>query len=160
MLLEIDLILKLVKVITERRNFVRINRQCRVVLWPRVRLKNERRRDRFTFSATTLSVMTFRIMTFSKTINKSRHSIMTLLFCYAECPVFWMSFLLSVANKPYILSVIMLNVILLSVVAPHIFIYFWCYPLKDERDPWLAFTMTKLLSAITNWYFQIFHQVE
>jgi len=150
MLLEIDLILKLVKVITERRNFVRINRQCRVVLWPRVRLKNERRRDRFTFSATTLSVMTFRIMTFSITINKSRHGIMTLLFCYAECPVSWMSF---------ILSVIMLNVILLSFVAPHISIYFWCYTLKDERYPWLALTMAKLLS-ITNWYFHIFNQVE
>jgi hypothetical protein len=38
--------------------------------------------------------------------------------CYAECHLFCVSLLLSVTLKPFMLSVIMMNVVMLSVVAP------------------------------------------
>jgi hypothetical protein len=40
------------------------------------------------------------------------------MYCYAECHLCLVTFMLSVANKPIMRSVIMLNVFTLSVVAP------------------------------------------
>ncbi len=56
-----------------------------------------------TFSITTLSIMTFSMI--------AEH-------CYAVYQLCWLSLLLSVTNKPFMLFVIMLNVVMLSVVAP------------------------------------------
>ncbi len=39
-------------------------------------------------------------------------------FCYTECHLCWLYFMVSVTNKPFILIVIMLNVVMLSDVAP------------------------------------------
>jgi hypothetical protein len=72
-----------------------------------------------TFSITTLSIMTFNItalskMTFSITLTNrnTQHNdaqYMYIEYCYSECPLWWLSFMLSVTNYPFILSVIMLN---------------------------------------------------
>jgi hypothetical protein len=45
--------------------------------------------------------------------------------CYAECHLYPMSFVLSVSNKPFILSVIKLNVVMLSVVILNVVAHFW-----------------------------------
>ncbi len=34
--------------------------------------------------------------------------------CYAKCHFLWVSFILSVTNKPFMLSVIIMNVVMLS----------------------------------------------
>ncbi len=39
-----------------------------------------------------------------------------LVCCYAKCHFLWVSFILSVTNKPFMLSVIMKNVTMLSVI--------------------------------------------
>jgi len=71
-----------------------------------------------TFSVTTQSIMTFslttlRIVTFSKTINKTEHS------AYGSVVMLGVILsVMSVTNKFPMLRVIMLNVIVLSVVAP------------------------------------------
>jgi hypothetical protein len=39
-----------------------------------------------------------------------------LIVIYAGCHLCWVSFMLSVTNKPFMLSVVMLNVIVLSAV--------------------------------------------
>ncbi len=57
------------------------------------------------FGATTLSITTLSAMTFSIVLNKARKILM-----------------LSVTYKTFILTVIRLNVIMLSVVAPFIFV--------------------------------------
>jgi hypothetical protein len=55
-------------------------------------------------------------MTFSMTINETHH-IQTHLHIIAMLSVVYaVLFMLSVANKPFMLSVIMLNVIMLSVI--------------------------------------------
>jgi hypothetical protein len=63
--------------------------------------------------ATTFSIMTLSITTLSITPL----SIITLstMCCYAESLACSLSFMLSVTNKPFILSVVMLNVFILSV---------------------------------------------
>jgi hypothetical protein len=86
-----------------------------------------------TFSIMTFSIMTFSIMAFSimtfiiMTFSIVTFSIMTLRImtfrimpehCYAECLVCWLSLMLSVTHKPFMLSVIMPNVVVLNVVAP------------------------------------------
>ncbi len=43
--------------------------------------------------------------------------------CYAECHLYLMLFMLSVRNKPFMLSVVMLNVIMLNVVAPQSYLF-------------------------------------
>ena len=43
-------------------------------------------------------------------------------YCYAEC-LGGVSFMLSVANKPIMLSVVMLNAVMLSIVSPKIHMY-------------------------------------
>ncbi len=42
------------------------------------------------------------------------------MYCYAECHLCSVSIMLSVTNKPIMLSVIMLNVVILSVLAPNL----------------------------------------
>jgi hypothetical protein len=67
-------------------------------------------------SITTLIIMTLSIMVFSTmTISIMALSIIALDMkcCYAEC-----YFMLSLSNEPFILSVIMLNVIMVIDVAP------------------------------------------
>ncbi len=49
--------------------------------------------------------------------------------CYAECQLCSVSFMLSVINKPFILTILMLNVIMLSVVMLNVVVPF--EPLKD-----------------------------
>ncbi len=44
--------------------------------------------------------------------------------CNGECRLCSMSFMLSVTRKPFMVSVILLNVIMLNVVAPFIFLHF------------------------------------
>jgi hypothetical protein len=56
-----------------------------------------------------LSIMTSSIMTFRITINELRHTAVLLS---------WVSFMLSVANKHIMLSVVIPSVIMLSVVVP------------------------------------------
>jgi hypothetical protein len=67
-----------------------------------------------TFSIMTLSITTFSIMTlnitFSITKIKQKHSVL----------LFQIVVKLSVTNKPFMLSVIMLNVVMLSVRAPQL----------------------------------------
>ncbi len=60
-----------------------------------------------TFSITTISIITLHIMTFSTTINKTQHSALD-----TEC------FMLSFANKSFMLNNVMLNIIILSVAMP------------------------------------------
>jgi len=67
-----------------------------------------------TFSMMALSIMALSMISFSITINKMQHSAYWQC-CYAE----WrLSFIPSLANKPFMLIVLMLNVVLLSFVAP------------------------------------------
>ncbi len=61
--------------------------------------------------ATTLSLTTHSITSFS-TMKLSMEC------CHAECDLCIVTLKLSVANKPFMLSAIVLNVIMLSVVAP------------------------------------------
>jgi hypothetical protein len=70
--------------------------------------------------ATTLSITTLSIMTIGITIRNGTFSIM-------DHHTFMLSavVMLSVANKPIILSVVMLNVVMLSVMAPSVAIT--CY---------------------------------
>ncbi len=70
-----------------------------------------------TFSITTFSITTLSNTTLSTTISKLRHSVYC-HFCYAEFLLCWTSLMLSVTNKPFMLSVVMLNVVMLNVVAP------------------------------------------
>ncbi len=64
-------------------------------------------------------------MAFSITINKTWHSawwmsvVMLSIIC-AECHWCLVSFMLSVTNKPLMLSVVMLNVVILSVTMPSV----------------------------------------
>jgi len=51
--------------------------------------------------------------------------------CSADCNLCWMSFMLSVASKPFILSVITLNVIVLSVVMLNV-----VAPFKHQENAW------------------------
>ncbi len=76
------------------------------------------------YGATTLSLMTFSIIILSITINKKISvSIMTLSImqgCYSEYRLCWVLFMQSVTYKPLMLNGIMLNVFMLSVMAPQI----------------------------------------
>jgi hypothetical protein len=58
----------------------------------------------------TLSITTLSITTLSMTLYVE--------YCYAEYHLCWMPFILSVTNKPFMLSVVMLNVVMLNVMVP------------------------------------------
>ncbi len=64
-----------------------------------------------------ISIMTISIMTITiMTITLMTISVMALdpEGCYAECHLCWVSFILSVTNKPSMLSVILLSVVALA----------------------------------------------
>jgi hypothetical protein len=75
-----------------------------------------------TLSIMALSITTLNITSLSITINKTRHPAYDLSIiaehCYAECCLCWMSCMLTVTCKSFMLSVIMLSAVMLSVVAP------------------------------------------
>jgi len=69
--------------------------------------------------ATTFGMIAFSITTFSTTINKMQLNITTLSIMPLDTKRHSVvSFLLSITNKSFILSVVMLNVVMLSVAAP------------------------------------------
>jgi hypothetical protein len=70
------------------------------------------------FGAMTFSIMTLSIAKFSLMAL----SIMTIMveYCYAECYLCKVSNMLSAANKPTMLSFLMLSVVMLSDVAPQV----------------------------------------
>ncbi len=75
----------------------------------------------------TLSITIFSIDTQHNEIqhNDTQHSdtkCIVLNVTYAECHLCQMPFMLSVTNKPIMLSVIMLNAIILNVVAPYVWL--------------------------------------
>ncbi len=55
-------------------------------------------------------------------LNIRRHDAQHVVYCYAECHLCSMSRMLSVTNKPIMLSVIKLNDVMPSVVAPNLIV--------------------------------------
>ncbi len=105
------------------------------------------------------------VTTFSITINKTRTLSIMADHCYAECHLCWVSFILSVTFKPYMLSVVMW----MSLCKVSLWWVSWCFtgycyevrfPLLQAniRHGWkwktmtntLAFYGTKLITVINN----------
>jgi hypothetical protein len=73
---------------------------------------------------------------------------------YTDCPLCWLSLMLSVAyNKPLILSVFMLNVVILSVMAPYIILFYKIY-IKNHCQTKLFYPLTFFSCAL---YYKTFY---
>ncbi len=74
-----------------------------------------------TFSMITLSIMSL-FATLSIIDNQHNDGQHNVVYCYAECHLCSVSIILSVTNNLIMLSVIFLNVVILSVVAPLVYL--------------------------------------
>ncbi len=99
-----------------------------------------------TLYTTTFNVETLSIMTLSRIINKMQHWALWLIV-YAECNWCWVSLTLSVTNKPFMLSVALLSVVMLSVVAPS-----FQFPLllSSVLDRWNLWTSSIKLFCVSD----------
>ncbi len=101
----------------------------------------------------TFSIMALSIMAFSRTINKMRYSIMKFFTlverCDAECHFWYLPFVLSIANKSFMLSVLVLNVIKLSVI------------MQNVVAPWKRHNLYKsIFIRNQKMHFKIFWQIK